>query len=49
MDICSQISIAVYWAENWGMLLARIHHFSAYAHKKKKKKKWQKVVKLGRR
>ena len=27
MDISSQISIAVYCAENWKMLLARIHLF----------------------
>ena len=33
MDISSQISIAVYCAENWKMLLARIHHFSCVRSK----------------
>ena len=39
MDISSQRSIAVYWAKNWKLLLARIHHFSCVRSQKKKKKK----------
>ena len=40
MDISSQISIAVYCAENWKMLVARIHLFPAYVQEKKIDKRW---------
>ena len=46
MDISSYLSIAVYCAENWKLLLARtLLHFSCV----RSKKFGQKVVKLGRR
>ena len=38
MNFSSQRSIAVYCAENWKMLLSRIHHFFLRTFIKKKKK-----------
>ena len=41
MDISSQINIAVYCAENWKMLVARILHFFLRTFMKKKiDKRW---------